>query len=451
MLGRQPPVPDLVAMRAALDPNPALEGGWRLDRTAAAARLDPDQPLVSVVTVTFNAAKVLGETLDSVRRQTYRNIEHIVVDGGSRDGTVDVIRANEDHVAYWRSEPDSGIYDAFNKGIALARGKYVGILNADDFYEPDQIEKAVAALEETGAPFVHGNITMHGWQGQDVDIHGDPCYEVRIAERMPSLHHVTTLARLDVFKQHGLFMTAYKIAGDYDWYLRLTQKGVIGLHVPAIHGHMRAGGISTTQQRRSLAEVFLISRRHGLPLWRALRTTGPLILYPNGLPQGIERLRKAVKNPRSAMRGVRRRLFQRMRPSRPEAGEPTSLLNVLAIARHITDTVDPVGLEWIYGAGLRARSFHCAVEGREAAAASQLLRAAGLLETPIESKADIVVIAGDEEGFNQAFHASPGRTILLVRPTAVHREALKHCALDFTGIVAVGALVDPTQRFRQAK
>jgi glycosyltransferase involved in cell wall biosynthesis len=440
MLRVQPHVPSIAEARAALDPHPAFEGGWRLDPDEAARRgRAGGGPLVSIVTVTFNAEKVLGETLDSVRRQTYRNIEHIVVDGGSHDGTVDVIRANADHVAYWRSEPDRGIYDAFNKGVALARGEYVGILNADDFFEPDQIEKAVAAIEGTGAPFVHGNITLHGWQGRDVEIHGDPNYELIIAERMPSLNHASVLCRLSVFEMHGLFVRRYRIAGDYDWYLRLARSGCIGRHVPAVHAHMRAGGISTTHQRLALFEAFLITWRHGLPLGRALRRSGRLAAFPNGVPRNVSRAVKTIRNPISALRALVRR-WNAMPGGRFEQIERTPLANAFVDARHLTKTIDAPGLEWLYEAGTRAGTFVCDATGPEAEASRLLLRGSGAHEVDKRRHADIVILASTPVRKKLGLLKSRKATIIILGEEAPVGEVLP--ARRFAGFTAVGYLVN---------
>ena len=102
------------------------------------SHLEQEHPLVSIVTAVLNGEACLADAIRSVRAQTYPHIEHIIVDGGSRDGTVSIIRAYADGVAKWMSEPDQGIYDAMNKGIRMATGAIVGTLNADDFYpRPD--------------------------------------------------------------------------------------------------------------------------------------------------------------------------------------------------------------------------------------------------------------------------------------------------------------------------
>jgi len=124
------------------------EGGRRL--ITSPSILD-DDPLVSVITVCYNAGPAIEEALRSVQAQTYRNVEHIVIDGGSTDGTVDVLRRQERQIDYFASERDNGIYAAMNKGLRLARGKYIALLNADDRLYPEFISRSLERLRSSDA------------------------------------------------------------------------------------------------------------------------------------------------------------------------------------------------------------------------------------------------------------------------------------------------------------
>ncbi len=97
-------------------------------------------PSVSIITVVYNGEKYLEQTIQSVINQTYKNIEYIIIDGGSTDGTLDIVKQYEEHISYWVSEPDKGLYDAMNKGIGKAKGELIGMINSDDWYELDTVE-----------------------------------------------------------------------------------------------------------------------------------------------------------------------------------------------------------------------------------------------------------------------------------------------------------------------
>ena len=114
--------------------------------------------LVSIITVVFNGEKHLQQTIDSVYNQTYKNIEYIIIDGGSTDNTINIIKQNQDKISKWISEPDKGLYDAMNKGVKLASGKLIGTINSDDWYELNIVELSVKAfLENPLARVIHSN------------------------------------------------------------------------------------------------------------------------------------------------------------------------------------------------------------------------------------------------------------------------------------------------------
>jgi glycosyltransferase involved in cell wall biosynthesis len=226
--------------------------------------------LVSIVTVVRDRADSLERTMASVLCQTYRPFEYVVIDGGSTDGTVEVIRRHADRLAYWVSEPDRGISDAFNKGVAATRGGFIGLLNADDWMEPDQVERAVAALERSGADFAFGDLVYHDPTGRPVHrIKGDPDYARLIGSRMPEINHPTLLARRDVYHGVGPFDPRYGAAMDYDWLLRAHIAGYRGVYEPRIVAHMTLAGVSDRAYLRALGEVRAIAVKHGQPAARA--------------------------------------------------------------------------------------------------------------------------------------------------------------------------------------
>lgn len=222
------------------------------------------KPTVSLITVVLNGGEALSRAMSSVLAQTYRPIDYIVIDGGSTDGSVDLIKQYEDQLAYWVSEPDSGISDAFNKGIAVAKGKYIGLLNADDWLSPDQIEEAVDKLEASDASFAFGDLLYHAADGRVLHlIHGDPGYRGKIKSRMPALNHPTMLVRRRVFDNVGGFDGRYHVAMDYDWALRADLAGHRGIYAERVVGHMTVDGTSDRQFIQGLKEVREIAIRHG--------------------------------------------------------------------------------------------------------------------------------------------------------------------------------------------
>ncbi|MEO1362146.1 MAG: glycosyltransferase [Pseudomonadota bacterium] len=190
----------------------------------------PDQPLVSIVTVTFNAAKMVEQAIQSVARQSYPEIEYIVIDGGSRDETLSIVRRNATHVDGLISEPDKGIYDAMNKGLRRARGRYVALLNADDQLYPDFVAHSVAALLRSDA-----DISYCDYNTED--------HAVRVADINPGLllsqlgiKHNTFLMHRRCFEQVGGFDAHLKVVADAKWNRAayaagLTFEKVDGLHV----------------------------------------------------------------------------------------------------------------------------------------------------------------------------------------------------------------------------
>jgi glycosyltransferase involved in cell wall biosynthesis len=240
----------------------------------------PHQPLVSIVTVCRNAAATVPDTVASVRAQTYPWIEHLVIDGASTDGTQALLERFAAHIG-WISEPDLGISDAFNKGIASARGSLIGILNADDQYLPDTVAKAVDALHQhPEADFAFGgcDFTLDG----RVVLHhdGDADYAKTIHRQMPRLNHPSIFVRREIYERFGLFRLELRLAMDYDLLLRFHRHGVSGIAVPHTQVRMALGGASCQRILEAIAEATNVSRNHGEPAWRTAWTRARLSLVP---------------------------------------------------------------------------------------------------------------------------------------------------------------------------
>ncbi|HLX31752.1 MAG TPA: glycosyltransferase family 2 protein [Gaiellaceae bacterium] len=179
-------------------------------------------PLVSVVTPSLNQAATVAATLESVRAQTYPRIEHIVVDGGSTDGTLEILRkAGGGDALRWTSEPDSGMYDALNKGFAAASGEVLAYLNTDDAWFPWTVESAVAALRDhPEAGFVFGDLLIVAPSGkQRLDLHSP--FRLAFLRRHAFLAQPTVFFRREVWEQAGAFDQSLQLLGDCEYWMRI--------------------------------------------------------------------------------------------------------------------------------------------------------------------------------------------------------------------------------------
>lgn len=202
---------------------------------------------ITLLTASWNSSSTIGDTLRSVARQSYPAIEHIIVDGASRDETLAVVKREGKHVARVVSEPDKGIYDAYNKGIGLASHNIIGFINSDDFYaHKDVISEVMAAfsadpdLEAVHADLVYVDIAdtnriIRHWKSR-------ACSERTITRGfIPA--HPTVFLRRSVYEKVGTFNTDFRLAADYDFLLRVFHlHRVKSLYLPRIWVRMRVGG-----------------------------------------------------------------------------------------------------------------------------------------------------------------------------------------------------------------
>jgi glycosyltransferase involved in cell wall biosynthesis len=223
------------------------EGGTRLSGYAKSSL--SNKPLLTVITVVFNGAATIEHTIRSVIEQTYENVEHIIIDGGSTDATLDILRKYGDHIDYWVSEKDAGIYDAMNKGIALARGIYVGMLNSDDFFaSPSALETIARNLEESNVDAVFSCLDIVDPAKLDrvlrkYRISSYRSFMLRIGLMPP---HPTFYCRKSFYEKAGLYRTDFRIAADFEMLVRLLLKHHISwVFINETTVKMRAGGVSS--------------------------------------------------------------------------------------------------------------------------------------------------------------------------------------------------------------
>ncbi len=230
---------------------------------------------ISLLTVSFNSAATIGDTIRSVREQTHNNIEYIVVDGQSKDSTLDIVRNAGNVVTRWISEPDHGIYDAMNKAIRLATGDVVGIINSDDFYATPQILSSVAdAFSDPSVDAVFGDLVVVDPQnlGKVVRRYSSARWnpEKFAWGFMPA--HPTFFVRRKFYEEIGLFKTDYRIAADYELLIRfLFVNRLRYRYLPLTMVHMRRGGVSS----RGLMSNIILNRE----ILRACKENG---IYSNG-------------------------------------------------------------------------------------------------------------------------------------------------------------------------
>lgn len=244
-----------------------MQGGLRTQ--GIEKKSEPNLPLVSIITVVLNGEKFLEQTFQSVFSQTYPNIEYLVIDGGSTDHTLNIIKKNESKIDYWVSEKDGGIFFAMNKGIELSKGEWIGILNADDYYSPDTVQLVMNNALKTKANIVHGDILLIT---DTTQTRMSP--DISLMSQQPSIFHPTCFVKKEVYHSIGKFDTQYKISSDYDFLLRCVQKNCKFEYIPEILSHFRPGGMSG--KCASNIEGYKIMKHHqtgyqNQVIWRAIK------------------------------------------------------------------------------------------------------------------------------------------------------------------------------------
>lgn len=239
---------------------------------------------ISIITVCFNSAATIEHCLASVATQSHGDIEYIVIDGASTDGTADVIRSKGSRVARFVSEPDHGIYDAMNKGLALATGDVIGILNADDRYSNNQVLSHVAtSMDASNLDLLYADVAFF-----------QPDAPNRLVRRFSSARfspdriawgwmpaHPALFVRRAVFDEVGNYRTNYAIAGDYEWVARaFARSNWRHAYLPEVLVHMQMGGVSTRSWRSTLLlnqEVLRACRANGISTnWFKILSKYPL-------------------------------------------------------------------------------------------------------------------------------------------------------------------------------
>lgn len=220
-------------------------------------------PIFTIITPCFNSEKTIGQTLESVLNQTVQDYEYLIMDGGSTDGTLDIIRKYEvkfnGKMRYW-SEPDNGIYDAMNKGIQKASGEIVGIINSDDWYEKDALENILSMNSDDKYLIFHGMMrTIDSETGKEIRI------AIYSADYLQDamINHPTVFVKKEVYQDFGIFDCRYKSGADYEMMIRFYNTGQVKF-VPIYRtiANFRTGGMSASVN--ALKEAMQIKFRYGL-------------------------------------------------------------------------------------------------------------------------------------------------------------------------------------------
>lgn len=224
-----------------------------------------EKPLISVVTVVYNGEKTLEQTILSVVNQTYNNVEYIIIDGGSKDNTLDIIKKYEDKIDYWQSEPDKGIYDAMNKGIKLATGEFIYILGCDDFLIDKDIFENIKIYLNINNDVVCGNVWSVNNKAFQYEFNNN--YDNTIAEDLQkgiSAPHQGIFIRRSIMNNY-LFDTKYQIAADYKLNLQLwTDKNIKILKIKDKIAYYNIEGTSGKTMEQRKAETIDILKEFNL-------------------------------------------------------------------------------------------------------------------------------------------------------------------------------------------
>jgi glycosyltransferase involved in cell wall biosynthesis len=203
---------------------------------------------ISIITVCYNSATTLEKTIFSVDGQTYSDIEYIIVDGNSNDGTVAIIKKHEDKITQWISEPDKGLYDAMNKGIQMATGDLVGIVNSDDTFNSKTVVAEIAAFHSKNSIDASiGNIVQHKEDGKIVRLYTSKNWfpdKLKIGSMPP---HPSIFFKRTLFQKYGNYLLDFKIGADYELIIRYFLKNTIKWKYSGITTHkMLIGGVSSS-------------------------------------------------------------------------------------------------------------------------------------------------------------------------------------------------------------
>lgn len=249
---------------------------------------------ISIITVSYNSAVTIKDTIESILSQDHENIECIIIDGGSTDGTLEIVRKYSDRISYFVSELDDGIYDGMNKGIQAATGDIVGILNSDDFYPNNYVISNVAkTFVNQDCDAVYGDLVYvkendtskiaRYWQSGE--------YTIKKIKNGWMLPHPTFFVKKEMYDRHGYYNTDLKSAADYEMILKLLYKKNISVfYIPMILVKMRMGGTSNS----SIMNRIRANKEDGLA-WTKNQLNKPLFVR---IKKPLQKIRQFFLKPK---------------------------------------------------------------------------------------------------------------------------------------------------------
>jgi glycosyltransferase involved in cell wall biosynthesis len=246
------------------------------------------RPSFSIITPVLNGGKHLEQAIRSVIGQAWENKEYIIIDGGSTDNSLDIIRKYESHIDFWKSERDEGIFDAMNKGIEKASGDFIGILNADDWYEPDILsqfgDRIGSQLKGQGNQVFFFDYYVID-EVLSKELKTEKKSSLKFMTGMSICHQAMFIHR-SVYETVGRYNTSYSLAADYDLFLRMIEAGVDFHKVEVFGVNFRKGGQSTKYLKESVRQTGLIIKTH----FGLLSRSYIVFVFSNRLPSLLGRL-----------------------------------------------------------------------------------------------------------------------------------------------------------------
>ena len=240
------------------------------------------KPLFSIATPCWNSVSTIERTIKSILAQEFKDYEYIIVDGGSTDGTVDIIKKYEplfEGRMKWKSEPDKGLYDAFNKGVERSNGIYCWNVNADDFIEPDALKNLAEFIQFSkweDLPVIAGILNFVSRDGEKV-LHttksNDKIIKISYKRDHIGVPHPATLVPKNIYERYGSFDIKYKIMGDADWFHRIYQASVQFVFIECIITNMADGGVSNMfKYKQCLRDrIYYYKKYYSSPIERIIR------------------------------------------------------------------------------------------------------------------------------------------------------------------------------------